>query len=64
MQHLLEVQQNSEFIARLDLTENTEGQRLEIIAKVKDLYGCKAICQWHDCYHDEGKPCPSPTVIK
>jgi len=60
MLRLLDVFQESEegqeLIASLDVTENTQEERLEILFNVKILYP-GAIFYQHDCGHDDGKPC-------
>ncbi len=43
--------------ARLDLTENTEVERQEVLTNARILYGNNANYLWHFCGHDEGKQC-------
>lgn len=45
-----------EELARLDLTENTEAERQEVLANARILYP-DARFYWHSCGHDEGNPC-------
>ncbi len=43
-------------LARLDLTDNTEGERVEVLANAKILYP-DCLYFWHQCGHDEAKAC-------
>lgn len=46
----------AEMLARLDVTENTEAERQEILDNTRILYpGCAYY--WHDCGHDIGEHC-------
>lgn len=51
-----ESEEGQELIASLDVTENTQEERLEILSNVKILYPEARFYQ-HDCGHDDGKPC-------
>lgn len=51
-----------ELIASLDVTENTEPERLDVLAKLQALYG-ECGYYWHNCGHDEGRACIKEVVV-
>ncbi len=46
-------------LASLDVTQNTEGERQQVLTALRDLYGPDCKYFWHDCGHDDEKPCSS-----
>ncbi len=52
-----------ELLASLDVTENMEPERLEVLAIARALYGDECGYYWHDCGHDEGKPCIQEKIL-
>ncbi len=54
--------EEGEFI-RLDVTDNTESERLDIFTGLKDVMsGIDCIFQKHECHHDENRPCLTYSV--
>ncbi len=49
----------SPLLASLDVTANAESERQDILQSLKDIYGVDCKYTWHDCGHDEEKPCIS-----
>ena len=50
-----------ELLASLDVTENTEPERLAVVEAVKVLYP-ECSYYWHDCGHVIGGPCAQEEV--
>ena len=45
-------------LACLDLTDNTEAERQEVLANARIIYGTKCSYFWHSCGHDVDPPLP------
>ena len=51
-----------EYLACVDVTENTEADRDSILSGLKALYGSGCVYQKHLCGHDEYKSCVMEVV--
>ncbi|MBI2868433.1 MAG: hypothetical protein HYX96_01230 [Chloroflexi bacterium] len=46
-----------QLLVSLDVTGNTGGERDQMLAEARLLYGPDCAYYWHDCRHGEGAPC-------
>ncbi len=46
-----------ELLASLDVTANTGPECAAVLASARDQYGPTCAYFWHDCGHDENRPC-------
>ncbi len=54
-----------ELLASLDVTANTGSERAAVLAGARDQYGPACAYFWHDCGHNENRPCTRlPAVLR